>query len=471
MNDNNLNNTNNIDSNISNNTNINNISNNDTLNNYNNINNDIYSNNEENQKREKKFKKFFPLVIVIAIVVMVKIVIPALNDKSSPLINSKNSFSKMIDTMPKDENTPYELPYHSTSYYFNYKDKLYYYEHKKNENNLYIMDVDGNNKELITSNNELILPSFYLVYNNEAYFYSIEGYHTEIPKSNNKINLKTGEITNLGNDYSFIPYTLKDGKIISEGNLNLSDSSTFRIYNLENNTIEFEKKVEYDYRKSTIYDYSTGDLYAFSRNNYSDNNVTITIYKNDIEMGNFVVNNLHKNKLNESMIILLYANNGSVFLTDKTKIYKYNTNTNELTTTNDVDLLSYAIVKSNNPNNLYIYNNRTCYLYELDQENATLNKLFKVIGEFEDTSNDELILKYRTNIFENDSKLVLIEHSIFEKLKADEDPLDTVNIYDKKTKELSSIENVRSSFYDYENNIIYLYVKKDNNYYSKKIEF
>lgn len=97
-----------------------------------------------------------------------------------------------------------------STYYFIHDDKIYYYKNDKDTNykdKLYVMNIDGSENKLITSNNDLRAAVFNFVYKNEAYYYS--GYLDK----NMTINLSTGDINDLKNNYAYFSQTLEDGKI------------------------------------------------------------------------------------------------------------------------------------------------------------------------------------------------------------------------------------------------------------------
>lgn len=421
----------------------NNINNNQN----NNVNNNKYT--EDILKESKKENRKTTIVIGIILVIYL------IYNFILPIMDKNNSLTKMIETLPHDERVPLSLPYNTPSFYFNYKNKLYYYEHKDRKNYFYEMDLNGSNKKLISEDSLLLFPSFYLVYKDEAYFFSTEGYiYNDEKRINYKVNLNTGVVTSLENSYRFLPYLFKDGKIISVGSDEYSDPYTYRVYNLDTNESEYENTYKYDFQKSYIYDYSNGDIYSIRLKQTEDKQAyNLKIFKNDIEVGDFILNDL-----DNYTITLLYANNDALFFYSSKLLYKYDINTKELKATSRTLKNGFDIINSNNPNNLFIYDKDEKNLYLLDKENITLKKLFTVKGTVD---------YFKEIIIETKDKIIISAGGNSLKYKTNLDPLGTLNIYDKNTGKIDLTENVRRTFYDYENNIIYLYVKKGNRYYSK----
>ena len=372
--------------------------------------------------------------------------------------------AKLIEVLPRATG---ELTYREPNFYFQYKDKFYYYDYIRNS--LFVMNTDCSDKKLIASGKEMRHPSFYLVYKDEAYFYNIEAYHNGEDKVNRKVNLLTGEVISIDNDYNFIPVSFNNGIVTSLGNRNMNDSTTFRKYNLDTNSVDIENKYKHNADYTYIYDYSTGDYYAINKKQ-DENTVHFTLYKNDILLSNFTINNVNISQYG-LRINYLYVDNNALFLSDGKSLYKYDFKTSSIKKTENTNIDYFDIFYSNNSDTVYLYNRMDCYIYVLEKEKGVLNKLFKVPNAIESKKNstDETIF-YKSSIYDTDSKIILPFNANNLRYKTEIDSsLGSVVIYDKKTKDIKNIDNVRRAFFDYENKLLYIYVKDKSTYNVKKI--
>jgi len=383
--------------------------------------------------------------------------------------DSRSELAKLIEVLPDNPET-WELPYNKPNFYFPYKDKLYYYDYITN--GLYVMNLDCSEKKLINSSVELRYASFYLVYKDEAYFINVEGYHIgNQTKINKKINLVTGEITNLNNDYPFytiLPRYFDDGIVIFANDTR----DSFIKYNLNTDSVEFENKHGNDIVFDYIFDYSNGNYYGIV-DNYDNNTVSFAVYKNGIFLNNFVTEKYAHSQYgfrNE----YLYVDDKALFLTDTANLYKYDFNTQQVTKTEDVDLFSFRMIESNSTDTIFIYNYTDSYIYELDKEKVLLKKLFKAPVE-EHEGND---FSYNTiyssemfdsNIYDTGTKIIFSVRANNLRYKTKEDRLGKIVIYDKITKNIKTIEKIRRTFFDYENSELYIFIKNNNTYNIEKM--
>ena len=181
-------------------------------------------------------KKIFKiiLIIVIALLLIVSFSIKKYN------YNNKNLMEVLNDP------PSYEF-YDNTTYYFIYKDKIYYYKLEHNSSftklydRLFVMNLDGTNNKKLAETDELRYATFYFVYNDEAYYYTT--YYNE----NKKINLKTGEINSLGTNDIYIAKTLNNGIVYSFiDNAIAGDAySIFKKIDIKNNKTISEIKTKY----------------------------------------------------------------------------------------------------------------------------------------------------------------------------------------------------------------------------------
>ena len=93
-------------------------------------------------------------------------------------------FSNIELTNTIEEYSTFEYNY--PTYYFMHKEHLYYYDYKTNE--LFVLNLDGTDKRLITKSDELHNASFFLVYKDEVYFYNSEKNYKKDEKKYNKKN-------------------------------------------------------------------------------------------------------------------------------------------------------------------------------------------------------------------------------------------------------------------------------------------
>ncbi len=389
-------------------------------------------------------------------------------NNSSESIKSQNELAKLIEVLPSDPNVPLELTYREPNFYFPYKDTFYYYDYKTNS--LFSMNMDCSNKKLITSSSEMHHPSFYLIYKDEAYFYNVEGYHTEVPKVNKKVNLVSGEVINLNNDYKALPVSFNNGIVTTLGNINVTDSATFRKYNLNTNTVDFENKYKYNINYDYMYDYANGTYYAIN-NKLNNTVVNIEVYKNDKLLSSFKIDDVYTKQKYGFRIKYLYVDDNALFLTDSVSLYKFDFKTKSIKKSENLILEFFDIFYSNNNDTVYLYNRSDCYVYVLDKESVALNKLFRVPNakEYTDISSSGTIF-YESNIYDTGSNLILPfeANNLRYKTKNDES-LGQVIIYDKSSKNSKVIENVRRAFFDYENSVLYIFVKNNSTYNIEKI--
>ena len=384
-------------------------------------------------------------------------------------LKCQRQIARLMEVLPTNAGSPFYLTYHKPNFYFVYKDKFYYYDYKSNS--FYSMNMDCSDKNIITVDCEMKHPSFYLVYKDEAYFYNIEGYHNEIDKVNMKVNLLTGEITNLNNDYKVLPVTYNDGVVMTIGNLNLSDSSTFRKYNLNTNNVDFENNYKYMPSYQYMYDYNTGDNYGM---NYRLEGTTVylDINKNNTLFSNFKVDNVYIRRKYGFIIRFLYVDSNIIYFSDTSSLYKYDFKTQAIEKNENIVFDSFDIFYSNNNNIIYFYSRNDCYLYSLDKNDNVIKKLFKVPKAKEHTDDimsSETVFT-ESSIYDTGSKIILPfdANNLRYKIKNDES-LGQVIIYDKSSKEIETIENVRRAFFDYENAMLYIFIKDKNIYNIKEI--
>ena len=214
----------------------------------------------------KNNKKIFKIVLIIfiAILLIVSFSIKKYN------YNNKN----LMDVL--NEPPSYEL-YQNTTYYFIYKDKIYYYKLENNGklcDRLYAMNLDGTNNKMIAETDELRYANFYFVYNDEAYYYTT--YYNE----NKKINLKTGEINSLGMKDIYLANTLDNGIIYSfiDNAIDGNAYSIFKKIDIKNNKIISEIKTKYSMTGLKYYfDYDGSNVYYLE----DYNSKFPSIYKNN----------------------------------------------------------------------------------------------------------------------------------------------------------------------------------------------
>ena len=226
------------------------------------------------------------------------------------IFSTTSELTKIIETLPL---TGGMAEYKGPNFYFMYEDQLYYYDYKTHE--LFVTNLDGTNKRLITQSEELLNASFFLVYKGEAYFYNTEGYHEQSKiKYNKKVNLKTGKITNLNNDYAFIPSTLKNNIITAVDcrTIHKTCHYTYVRYNLDTNKVEYENKSKEVIGLNMEYNDQTGDTYYIKdKKDFKTQTATFTITKGDKLLGEFTLTDMYVNKYSK---IILKSVNCFVFL-------------------------------------------------------------------------------------------------------------------------------------------------------------
>lgn len=171
---------------------------------------------------------------------------------------------------------------YTPNWYFFYKDRLYTYDIGRGES-FYSVNLKATDKqELLASNTfddpilqNLSYPHFFMVYNNEAYYY------TAYNRGIKRINLSSAEISNVVNDkyYYLIGDTLNNGKVLVTYENNHKDNSHtyFAYLNLENGEITDEMTLKF--MGSSYYYYDTENEKAYCIVNNKDNGNSI--YENN----------------------------------------------------------------------------------------------------------------------------------------------------------------------------------------------
>ena len=384
------------------------------------------------EKLNPKNKKIFKKVLIIIMVVLLI--------GSFLIVWNEYSNKDLVDVLDKSPSHDF---YSKTSYYFIYKDKIYYYKldinniFNKMHDKLFVMNLDGTHNRKLVESDELRYAYFYFVYNDEAYFYSI--YYGE----NKKVNLKTGEISSLGTDDRYIVNVLNKGIVYAfiDGN----DYSKFMKIDLNNNKTISEIKTNYSVLSKEYYlDYDGFNIY-YLENNYSQ---FPSIYKNNQVIYEFT----EYDKSDFPEIKFIAANNDYIYFKLKSIIYKLNVNDKTIEKEININLNVERISSNNNMDN-YFYCNNKIYSFNTQKENFEL-----IISDVE---------KQPVYVYNLNNKLIFTESTDNVKYNIDKDNLGSVLIYDKQTNNIEKYIDIRKVSFD--ENFIYLLYQSNNNYSVKKI--
>ena len=371
----------------------------------------------------------------------------------------------MIKNVPK---YCYESDY-GNRYYFIYNDEIYFYGNEIDWNTettthtLYKMNLDGTNKKVFAESNELDNPMFYFVYKNEAYFH-LGGPAQNNPETgkivNKKINLTTGDITNVNCDEFLLPYSLKDGKVKAYYNVrNLrtlyyaSMEEMFNngevywgIFDLDNDKMTFEKSIAIensDLVTDSFFDFDIEDIYFAS----DDANIRdCKIYKNDEVLYEF-----------ENKPSILAKNGNYLYIYDYYNIYKLNINTKQIEKEEKHYVKDLKRIKSYNNELNYFSGASFTYVFDFETEKLDFiilsasdlfTNVFKIKDNLIFVTNTENI-KYRDDNIENRGTVCIVddEHSSigdgFEyvrKLSFDENYMYILNESNDEKYEVSKVE-------------------------------
>ena len=380
-----------------------------------------------NANNKKIFKIF--LIIGIIFLLMVSFAIKKYN------YNNKNLMEVL------NEPPSYEF-YDNATYYFIYKDKIYYYKLEHNNNftelydRLFVMNLDGTNNKKLAETDELRYANFYFVYNNEAYYY------TKYYNENKKINLKTGKIKSLGTNDIYIPKTLNNGIVYSFiDNAIAGDAySIFKKIDLKNNKIISEIKTKYSMSGNEYYfDYDRGNIYYLEDfySNYP------SIYKNNEIIYEFTEYDRH----NFPEFEFIAVNNDYIYFKQNKVIYKLNINNKSIEKELADDLNDIKRISSGNNIDNYFYSDKKIYSFNIDKDT------FELI-----ISNIEKQPEYVYNI---NNKLIFTENT-------ETNNIGSVVIYNKLNNNIEKYDNIRKVSFDEE--YMYLLYQSNKKYSVEKIK-
>ena len=342
--------------------------------------------------------------------------------------------------------------YDSSTYYFIYKDKIYYYKGNSysdaysTTDRFYVMNLDGKNNKKLAETDELRNANFYFVYDDEAYYYT--SYYSE----NKKINLKTGKITSLGTNDQYIPKTFNDGYVYSffDNPVVGDEYSIFKKIDVKNNiTISEVRTNESMNGKQYFFDYDGGNIFYledFSLKHPS-------IYKNNEIIYEFTEYN---DRYKFPDIEFFAVNDDYIYFKLKEKLYKLdiNTKTIEEDFIKDYDLDYIKRISSGNNSDNYFYSDNAIYSFDMD------NDEFKLV-----LNNVDKTPEYVYNI---NNKLIFTENTDGIYYYSDDNDFGSVVVYNKTNKKTEKYNNIVKVCFD--EKYMYLLYKSQKNYSVKKIK-
>jgi len=213
----------------------------------------------------------------------------------------------------------------TTNWYFFHNDRLYVYDFY-NGDQFYSTNLSADNKNIISASEELRYANFFMIYNNEAFYY------TEYNRGIKKINLSTGKISMVIDDkYLYlIPDTLNNGKVIvNYQNDYLNNAHTyFATLDLETGLLSNEKKIKYPANQPYFYHKDSNKIYYIDSNDgkntiYEDNTIIYT-YEAD--------NNLvgWKSNIKSNISDTVFVQDNYIFAIIANKIVKFNLSNYEI---------------------------------------------------------------------------------------------------------------------------------------------
>lgn len=379
----------------------------------------------------KKSKKVIGIFskIIISILIAIIIIVIVISIIDSVLNYGNCNIGKAFTSPPLN---PYD--YDTTSYCFMYHDKFYYVGTEGLKNKLYSLSLYGFVKQKVSSKDVFNGAVFHMVYNNEAYFYSLKD------SSNKKIDLTTRKITNLDNKYNYIEKTMNDGIIFAfeNGHEDGKDYSMYRKIDLKNNKVLTEHKAPNDITEygDYMFEYDNGDIYFLIKPYEEEHPV---IYKNENIIYQF--EEYSNSSLPELEFIL--SNKEYIYYTQNDYIYKLNTDKGQIEKKIPLEYKDIKRISSGNNQDNYFYANERIYSYNFDRDE------FDLIVTNVPKQPEKIYHVNNTLIFtENDDNVGYVR----------DDNLGSVLIFDTISKYTNNIKKVRKVSFDEEK--MYVIIQK-----------
>lgn len=383
-------------------------------------------------------KEIFKLVLIIAVAFLFI---------ASFSIKKHNYDSKNLAEV-LNEPPSYEF-YDNTTYYFIYKDKIYYYKLEHNSSftklydKLFVMNLDGTNNKKLAETDELRYATFYFVYNDEAYYYTT--YYSE----NKKINLKTGEIKSLGTNDIYLAKTLNNGMVYSflDNDIAEDEYSVFKKIDIKNNKTISEVKTKYSMAGDKyFFDYDGGNIY-YLEDYYSK---FPSIYKNNQIIYEFTEYDRYK----FPKIEFIAVNSNYIYFKQNDIIYKLDIDNKSIEKELSNSLNDIKRISSGNNTDNYFYSDKKIYSFDMEKSAFEL-----VVSDIE---------KQPEYIYNINNKLIFTENTDNVKYYSETDNLGSVVVYNKLNKNTEKFDNIRKVSFD--EKYMYLLYQSNNNYSVKKIK-
>lgn len=383
-------------------------------------------------------KEIFKLVLIIAVAFLFI---------ASFSIKKHNYDSKNLAEV-LNEPPSYEF-YDNTTYYFIYKDKIYYYKLEHNSSftklydKLFVMNLDGTNNKKLAETDELRYATFYFVYNDEAYYYTT--YYSE----NKKINLKTGEIKSLGTNDIYLAKTLNNGMVYSflDNDIAEDEYSVFKKIDIKNNKTISEVKTKYSMAGDKyFFDYDGGNIY-YLEDYYSK---FPSIYKNNQIIYEFTEYDRYK----FPKIEFIAVNSNYIYFKQNDIIYKLDIDNKSIEKELSNSLNDIKRISSGNNTDNYFYSDKKIYSFDMEK-----NAFELVVSDIE---------KQPEYIYNINNKLIFTENTDNVKYYSETDNLGSVVVYNKLNKNTEKFDNIRKVSFD--EKYMYLLYQSNNNYSVKKIK-
>ena len=404
------------------------------------------------KKYEQADSKGKKIILIIVIILVGAIYV---KDKLGPIIEDKVGYqlygiSYYIDNVPT---------YNDGGYYFLKNDKVYIYQKektgKKIKYNFYSSDIDGKNLKLITTNSIFKDSTFIFSYGDEAYF--------KKDKSNFKVNLNSGEIKELNNNFNYEPLLYNDGKIYALGGELEDSTGVVRIIDLNNDSVIYEGVNEYsEFSGENYYDFNTNNYYEITPLS-KDTNQYFRIEKNGELIDTILLDNEYIKDSKLSDMAMLCEKDDNVYVTTANYIIKYNVNSRQIEKAVKFNISRYKRILTNDFTNDYFYMNGSIYIFNYDS--MELEKLFEVPLSEDGEKIEAFNFEYKMYI--NDKEIILPIGADSDRARL-HDRTGNVLIYNKQSKELKKYEKVRRASFDYENKILYIVIKNGRKYKIEK---
>lgn len=381
-----------------------------------------------NTKSNESHKKLLPIAIICIAIVFTFIIALKPSIDLEDVVQPSMNISLIM--------TP--------NWYFFYNNHLIVYNYDLHGDQLYSTDLNANNKKIIAESENLRYANFFLVFNNEAYYY------TEFHRGIKKVNLLNGDITSVvDNKYLYlIPNTLNESKVLVTYKNNYLYHDHVYIAELDLNTglLDKEKYIKFPGNEPYFYN--------------KDNNKVYYIQNDDSNRGNIYEDNeiIYSYSNSQYYHDIVFIQDNFIFAIIKNKIIKFDIITHSILEEKIFDTdLKYSLISNVRPGGATMLGNEEicmglCVIndpvFNSDNNIYKFNSKMLTFEKIVDNANGSFVEKYNNYyIFQGDTR---------------EGPITTIYNSDNNNYKIFNSAN-----YSVENGYIYMMTFKGDFYHQK----